>query len=198
MRFLSSMVVLLLAGCGGADGTTLLTPSQDASTATDGSTAADGSTLSDAGPLSDGAPSTTQDGGPGGTTQTLACGGSQCAIPGQSCCVYPTNPSWTYLCVGGSSCPQLDAGGGGGKQGTGLQCSGAANCGQGTLCCVYQDVNKQVVSSCQTSCPPNGAQLCDPNASSSGCAPDAGTCSPANIADWGLPKGYATCGGVGN
>lgn len=198
MRVLSFTVVLLLAGCGGADGTNLIVSGQDAST-TDGSTT-DGSTVTDAtGPLSDGALSTTNDGGPGGTTQTIACGGSQCAIPGQSCCVYQTNPTWTYACVNGSTCPQLD-GGGGGNQGTGLQCSGAANCGQGTLCCVFQDVNKQIVSSCQAKCPANGAQLCDPNVSSSasGCAPDAGTCSPANIADWGLPKGYATCGGVGN
>jgi hypothetical protein len=196
MRFLSSMVVVFLAGCGGADGTTLFTPGQDAST--DGTTS-DGATPvpADAGPLSDGAPSTTNDGGPGGTTQTLACGGSQCAIPGQSCCVYQTNPTWTYLCVGGSACPQLD-GGGGGNPPTGLQCSGAANCGQGTLCCVYQDANQKTASSCMQTCPAKGAQLCDPNASSSGCAADAGTCSPANIGDWGLPKGYATCGGVGN
>lgn len=186
MRLFLSLLVLPLMGCGGADGTTLLAPGQDGSTS-------DGST--DGGALSDGAPSTTNDGGPGGTTQTLVCGASECAIPGQSCCVYQTTSSWTYLCVGGSGCPTLD---GGGVDGTGLQCSGAANCGKGTLCCVHQEPNKQVVSSCQASCPSNGAQLCDPKASSSGCAPDAGTCSPANIGDWGLPKGYATCGGIGN
>lgn len=194
MRFFpSSMVVLVLAGCGGAEPTTLFTPGPDGSTA-DGS-ATDGGAASDAGPLSDGSPSTTNDGGPGGTTQTLTCGASQCAIPAQSCCVYQTQPTWTYMCTNGSTCPQLD---GGGNQGTGLQCSGAANCTQGTLCCVYQDANQNVASSCMQTCPAKGAQLCDPKASSSGCAPDAGVCSPSNIADWGLPKGYATCGGVGN
>ncbi len=187
----SSLGLWLLAGCGGADGT-LVNLDTDASV--DGAAAA-----ADAGPSSDGAASTTNDGGAGGTTQTIACGGSQCGIPAQSCCVYETKPAWTYVCVDGASCPLMDGGGGGGK-GTGLQCSGAANCTQGTVCCVYENPNKQVVSSCETSCPSNGAQLCDPNApaASSGCAPDGGVCSPANISDWGLPKGYATCGGIGN
>lgn len=185
MRILASTVVLFVAGCGGADSTTLFIPP-------DGS--ADGSTTpSDASPFSDGAPSITADGGPGGTPQAIACGGSQCAIPGQSCCVYQTQPTWTYQCVNGTICPQV----GGGTQGTSLKCSGTSNCAQGTLCCVYQDVNKQTVSSCEKACPNGGAQLCDPNAPNSGC-PSNATCSTANIGDWGLPKGYATCGGVGN
>jgi len=140
--------------------------------------------------------SVTADGGPGGNTQTLSCGAGSCSLPAQSCCVYDTTPS-TYACVDGPSCPLLDGGGGGG-QGTALQCSGAANCPQGTVCCVFEQPNKQVASACQQTCANNQAQLCDPTAAVSGCAADAGACSSANVSDWGLPKGYATCGGVGN
>jgi hypothetical protein len=44
----------------------------------------------------------------------------------------------------------------------------------------------------------NSAQLCDPNATNSGCSQAAGACTSTNITDWGLPAGFATCGGVGN
>jgi hypothetical protein len=149
--------------------------------------------------LGDASVSTTSDGGPGGNTQNVACGSNACSIPAQSCCVYETQPTWSYACIDGTSCPVLDAGAGtgGGGQGTALACSGAANCADGTVCCVYENANKQVQSSCMSSCPANGAQLCDPNAPVSGCAASA-ACSTANISDWGLPKGFATCGGIGN
>jgi len=159
--------------------------------------AACGGTSSTANLFGDASVSTTSDGGPGGNTQTVSCGASACTIASQSCCVYETAPTWSYVCVDGTSCPLLDGGGGGG-QGTALACSGAANCGNGTVCCVFEGPNKQVQSSCMAACPTNGAQLCDSNAPVSGCAADAGTCSTTNISDWGLPKGYATCGGIGN
>ena len=169
--FLSLAVSTACAmGCGGASGTI--------------------------GVLGDASVSTTNDGGPGGNTQTLACGSAACSIPAQSCCVYETSPAWSYACIDGTSCPVLDGGGGG--QGTALACSGAANCGSGTVCCVFEGANKQVQSSCMAACPSNGAQLCDPTASASGCGPNAGACSTANVSDWGLPKGFATCGGIGN
>lgn len=156
-----------------------------------------GGTSGTANLLGDASVSTTGDGGPGGNTQTVTCGTNACSIATQSCCVYETQPTWSYVCVDGTSCPIVDGGGGGG-QGTALACSGAANCADGTVCCVFEGPNKQVQSSCMTACPANGAQLCDPSAAVSGCAADAGACSSANISDWGLPKGYATCGGIGN
>ena len=174
MRFSSlrlAVVAASLIACGGTSSTTNL--------------------------FGDASVSTTGDGGPGGSPQIVTCGGNACNIPAQSCCVYETPPAWSYVCVDGTSCPVVDGGAAGG-QGTALACSGAANCGGGTVCCVFEGPNKQVQSSCMTACPSNGAQLCDPNAPVSGCAADGGACSTANISDWGLPKGYATCGGVGN
>ncbi|HSQ61787.1 MAG TPA: hypothetical protein VLM85_01180 [Polyangiaceae bacterium] len=170
-RFFSFILCCGAVACGGASGTTALA----------------------------GGGTTTNDGGPGGNPQVVSCGTSTCSIPAQACCVFETTPAWTYGCVDGTTCPVLAGGpNGAGVQGTALGCSGAANCTGGDVCCVFENANKQVVSACQATCPAGGAQLCDPTAASSGCAADAGACSSANISDWGLPKGYATCGGVGS
>src|SRR5262249_12138151 len=96
------------------------------------------------------------------------------------------------------SCSAADAGctAAGGRDVTGLKCTGAANCPPGTVCCVRQTSNG-ATSECQNACGQNEAQLCDPNATTTGC--EAGVnCSNNNIGDWGLPQNYATCGGRGN
>jgi hypothetical protein len=74
-----------------------------------------------------------------------------------------------------------------------LKCSGAANCASGMVCCI----GPNGASACAASCTRDQAQLCDPNAMMSGCG-DAGACSSMNIGDWGLPRTFATCGGLGN
>ena len=170
-----------MIGCGGASST--LADGVDGG----GTSGGNGAVVS-----SGGSPS---DAGPGGTAQSLPCGSTSCAIPDESCCVYDIP---AFLCVIGPVCPVLDAGGGGRGTGTGLTCSGAANCSAGTLCCVFENASKQVVSTCMTACPSGGAQLCDPNAASSGCAPGAGACSSKNVTDWDIPSTYATCGGIGS
>ena len=146
------------------------------------------------------------DAGPGGNANTLPCGNAACAIPGQACCVFQNAtppPDFSYACYnGGCPSPSADAGadaqgGGGGGGVTALSCSGAANCPPNTVCCVTE-IPPIVRSDCRAACGPSQAQLCDPRAAISGCAPDAGACSSANVTDWGLPNTYATCGGVGN
>jgi len=132
------------------------------------------------------------DGGSGGNAQSIACGTTTCEIPRDSCCVYDTMPP-SYQCVTGAACPSMNGGG----AGVSLQCSGAANCAAGTVCCVSRS-STGVAATCKVVCTGSEAQLCDPNAASSGCSANAGACSTNNIGDWGLPKGYATCGGVGN
>jgi hypothetical protein len=148
---------------------------------------------------------TTDAGGPGGNANVLACGSTACAIPSQVCCVDRVGGGTaSYQCVTGATCPVVDAGAGNnGDPPTALQCAGAANCGGGTVCCV-QRTGGVTSSSCKASCGgQNAAQLCDPKAAaaSSGCPADAGTlsqCLTRDIADWGLPATFATCGGVGN
>ena len=146
---------------------------------------------------------------PGGNTTTLACGTEMCSIPAQSCCIDQSGRGAT--CVTGTDCAGATPEDGGGAQGEGdaqgaggdqvggnegesaaLKCSGAANCGAGTICCVDQNGS----SACAVSCKRDEAQLCDPAAGSSGCG-DAGACSSMNIRDWGLPRTFGTCGGVG-
>lgn len=131
------------------------------------------------------------DGSTGGDPQLLACGSVSCSVPAQSCCV--SDPP-SYACISGPSCPVNDAG----VSATALRCSGAANCAPNTVCCVYETPTKQVASDCKPACGGGEAQLCNPTAANSGCAPDAGACSSANVSDWGLPSTYATCGGVGS
>jgi hypothetical protein len=64
------------------------------------------------------------------------------------------------------------------------------------VCCVQQ-VNNGATSECKATCGNNSAQLCDKNATVTGCAA-ADMCSSRNINDWNLPATYATCGGKGN
>lgn len=188
----SALAALVVLGCGGSAGSGLLV----ADVADGGADAASGG--SGAGGSATGAGSSGSTipggnvGGPGGDTQSLACGSVSCAIPAESCCVSETNG---FACIGGTTCPAPDAGGGGSS--TALRCSGAANCPAGTACCVYE-TNGVVAADCKPSCGKSEAQLCDPTAATSGCAPGSGACSSKNISDWGLPHGYATCGGVGN
>jgi hypothetical protein len=190
----------LLTHCGGS--------TVDDSSAADAAAGSDGATAAaDAGPdgtiVSSGG--TTADGGPGGSTTSISCGSTSCAIPSQSCCVERTGGGGgggggsgaTYVCVSGSGCPVVDAGAGNnGDPPVALQCSGAANCGPGTVCCVSQTSNT-TLSSCQASCGKDSAQLCDPQAATSGCTAGV-ACSSNDIGDWGLPRTFATCGGVGN
>lgn len=123
--------------------------------------------------------------------RAVRCGTSSCQAPAQSCCVY--DPP-RYACVDGPSCPADDAG----NAATALRCSATADCAPGTVCCLYETPSRDLASDCRPGCSAREAQLCDPAAATSGCAPDAGACSSANVSDWGLPPTYATCGGVGN
>lgn len=174
----------------------------DSDSGTDGAVADGGDAQDDA--LADGAfvadGGSASDAGPGGNTSTLPCGSAQCGIPAQTCCVFSNPnppPDFFYGCYNGA-CP-VDAGFDAGTGDiTSLKCSGAANCPVGSVCCVYETANKRVASDCFASCGGGQAQLCDPSAVDSGCSPDAGACSSANVTDWGLPNTYATCGGVGN
>jgi hypothetical protein len=189
-------------GCGGSAGNAdLVAPAEDA-----GADAASNDGASGGGDASSGgdgaAPAprggdggvNPPDAGPGGSVDQIACGATSCAIPAQTCCVTRTNGGAAYGCVSGTSC--APSGGGGGGAGTALKCSASANCPAGRVCCVRQ-VNNGAASDCQTVCGNKEAQLCDPAAAATGCAPGA-SCSSKNIGDWGLPATYATCGGVGN
>jgi hypothetical protein len=92
--------------------------------------------------------------------------------------------------------PKAQGCGGGGGDTASLTCSGQANCVVGTVCCVHETSNG-TASECKAKCADNEAQLCDPNAATTGCA--AGVkCSNKDIHDWNLPATFATCGGVGN
>lgn len=140
------------------------------------------------------------DAGPGGDTTKLTCGATTCALPAQQCCVadLPGQNNIGYGCAAASDagCPRPDGGGGGGGDVTSLKCSGAANCPANTKCCV-RSTNGGASSECKADCGNNEAQLCDPNATTTGC-PQQDPCSNDNIGDWGLPNTYATCGGQGN
>lgn len=178
-------VVVLGVGCGGSTATTGLDP-------TDGG-------LADGAVLDGGSP---PEAGPGGTTAGIPCGSVSCPTTGAICCAYATTGSatgYSYLCVGGATCPVGDAGGGGAQTPTVLSCTGAANCAAGTRCCVHHNQDNQgsqsSTSTCKPICSAGEAQLCDPLASASGCAADA-TCSSKNIDKWEFPSTFATCGGV--
>lgn len=190
-------------GCGGSDASGVFTAATDA--AADGTTAGDGASSSgeggvspDAGWVRDGGAG--GEAGPGGNTAQLPCGSTSCNIPGETCCVVRPRsrpPSFTYACAAGSTCPVPADGG----SATELACSSAANCAPGSVCCVRDD-GQRVWSECAAACTGGAggvasAQLCDPTAPQVGCAANA-PCSSANIADWGLPQGFGTCGGRGN
>ena len=198
----------MLGGCGDTSSPGLIS-GYDASTGSDASGGGDAS-ASDASPTDGGSDSgsivlggdggSPGDAGPGGNTSAIPCGATSCSIPSEQCCVYTNQnppPDFSYACSSGGVCPGLDAGPG--DQPSALKCSSAANCPSGTVCCVSQSGGNAVASDCQASCGGNSAQLCDPGVSSaaSGCG-DAGACSSSNIGDWGLPRTFGTCGGVGN
>jgi hypothetical protein len=203
LALLASSAVTLC--CGGAASTGLDAPA-------DGGAGADALATGDGGPR--GAPGTVvanggtgaggAAGAPGGSTSALSCGTASCVIPGESCCLTETGGAFSFSCVVGSSCPAAagDAGPGGNGNGQNgntatLQCTSAANCAAGTVCCVSAPNNGTTSSECKTSCTGDVAQLCDPNAATTGCAA-AQPCSSRNIGDWGLPQTFATCGGKGN
>jgi hypothetical protein len=145
------------------------------------------------------------DAGPGGDTTKIACGATTCPIPSETCCISPVAGPGdrAYSCAvtaADAGCPQPDGGrfGGGGGDVISLKCTDSANCAAGTVCCVRQSRNG-AASECQPSCNMNNeAQLCDKSApdGGSGC-PQQEPCSSRNIGDWGLPNGFATCGGRG-
>ena len=201
MRRLNSACSVLLAisiGCGGstsADVNATEAGADGAMAATDSSPLSDSATQ-DAPITSGGDGGSSPEAGPGGTTSSVVCGSTTCAIPSDTCCVLQPAappPDFTYACGGGAACPP----GVGGNGTTSLKCSSAANCPSNTVCCAHP-VGNDVTSACQATCTGTDAQLCDPRAPSSGCTGDAGACSSTNIADWGLPAAFGTCGGKKN
>lgn len=167
------------------------------------SSSSSGGTNPDAGP-----PALTQDGGggddagPGGSTSAIACGSASCPLPNEHCCTYNNDqppPLYAFSCASGTGCPTVantsDA--------VALSCASAANCTADTVCCLSNDNTPTNVARCMPAadCKDDGtrvirAQLCDRNATVTGCPP-AEPCSTNNIVSWNLPPGYATCGGKG-
>ena len=191
-----SLGVALFVGCGGASASTI-----------DGS-GGDGGGGSNGGVSTSGGVNPA-DAGPGGTTTSLSCGNTTCAIPAEVCCITPTSAGTAYGCETGT-CALPDAGrGNGGDDGGGqngnqggdvnlvtLSCSAQANCPTGTVCCATMSDAKGTVTACQmgASCSKDGIQLCDPAAptASNGCA--AGQqCVSDNIRDLGLPTTFGRC-----
>lgn len=117
----------------------------------------------------------------------LACGGSSCHA-GEACCVYAGSGTPQYQCA--TSCPQPQNG----ATLSTLTCASSADCA-GLDCCLERTSGVNV-SQCAAQCTSGQAQLCDPTAQDAGC-PSTAPCSNGNISDWGLPNGFATCGGQG-
>jgi hypothetical protein len=120
----------------------------------------------------------------------LGCGSSTCQSF-EACCVYDlSGASPQYECHATCPAPQ------GGAQLSVLACTSTADC-PGGVCCIHR-TNGQSVSACETQCNAanNEAQLCDPQATSSGCPSDL-QCSTSSASDWGLPSTFGTCGGQG-
>jgi hypothetical protein len=170
---------------------------------TDGSSTLDGTTTTDA-PVVNTDPDggTTTEAGPGGTTTSITCGATSCAIPGSVCCVYDNNgaPTFTFTCVTATDggCPQVN---GTNDHPPALSCTSFANCNPGDVCCVTLNNNDDVSSTCVPAAQcENGdtAVLCDPSAPDGGGCPPADPCDNNNINDWNLPRGFGTCGGKGN
>jgi hypothetical protein len=212
--------IATFAACGGSDSSTIGGPGTGDAGAGEGSAATDGSSSVDGGGttgMDSGGIGTNEGGGgnqdggpgPGGNVTTLPCGTMSCNIPVQVCCVNQGGGGApdTYSCATGScTAGGVDGGADGGNQQggdvTALGCTGQANCAPGSICCITQSQQGVTSSSCVvgTTCGQNSAQLCDPNASTTGC-PATGNrsmCSSNNIGDWGLSPPFATCGGVGN
>lgn len=126
----------------------------------------------------------------GDAGSSVTCGAASC-LSGESCCIYTDGGGGAqYQC--GATCAQS----GGGAQLSTLGCTSSADC-VGQACCIRRS-NGGNVSVCEAQCSAaNGeVQLCDPNAADAGCPPSQ-PCSTDNLGDWGLPSGFATCGGRG-
>jgi hypothetical protein len=139
--------------------------------------------------------STVVDSGPGGDGAVLTCGSAECHLPVETCCVYDEPQNQFFVaCSNGAQCPTLDAG-----LAVALSCESQANCnGANAICCISSTSDGgKIAAHCTASCQggQSNAILCDPTTADAGCAADAG-CSTANIGSWGLPAGFATCGGV--
>ncbi len=169
---------VLVAACGGADSTPLFSPG-----------GGDGGT--DGGNNGGGDGGNPGDGGnvvPEGGAATLACGPTlSCNLQAEQCCVE---------LVGGGGPPKFTCAATCPPAATALKCRSAADCGN-DVCCASD--TQPVTSQCKAQCLPKEAELCDPRANAppkaSYCG-DAGACSNKNIADWGLPQGFGTCGGI--
>ena len=192
MRMQHVLVLLFgfvtVGACGGSSDTSLLDSTDGGS---DGSSGSSGATGGDGGVNPSNA-------GPGGSATAQSCGSTSCAIPAEVCCISNNGGTRSFGCSPASTgCATNGGGGGGGDNATSaLACSAAANCAAGTVCCVQRS-QAGATSACKASCADGEAQLCDPSAAVSGCAPGT-TCSSNNIGEWGLPRTYATCGGKGN
>lgn len=144
---------------------------------------------------------TSAEAGPGGDTGGMTCGAVRCPTSGAICCAYPSQrgDAFSYLCVGGATCPVADAGRGDPQTPTVLGCTTTSNCAIGTVCCIHTNEQNEgaqsSTSACRPTCTDKEAQLCDPAAATTGCAASA-PCSSENIASWELPPTFATCGGV--
>jgi hypothetical protein len=170
---------------GGKDGSS----GDGSSGGNDGSSAGDGAVRGPDG-------SVVADGGrggdaSGGTTSTLPCGATTCNIPSETCCIDQGN----YSCVVGG-CPSGDR--------AALQCNSSENCAAGSVCCLTAPGGGNSVSSACEAAGDGGAacaggnstQLCDKNASPTGC-PDSGPnsqCDNGNMDTWGLSRAFAHCG----
>jgi len=134
------------------------------------------------------------DGAPGASTGSLACGTAKCSLSTDVCCVYPARqppPDFTYTC-GNSCAPDPNAGG----NPVTLGCTGASACATGQVCCIWS-TGSAIAAACKAACIGNDAQLCDPSAAQPGCG-GGQACSAVAIADWKLPPSFGTCGGKGN
>jgi hypothetical protein len=139
---------------------------------------------------------TSNDGGPGGNLQLLACGTTACASPAEACCVTNDEKTKTFgfSCTSGASCKAA-------SNTVTLECTGPSNCPASEVCCIGDDGSGNRTAACRPTCTSGGgvdrATLCDPAALTVGCPTDA-PCSANSIEDWNLPNGFGTCGGKGN
>ena len=137
------------------------------------------------------------EGGPGGDTARMTCGMTSCDLSSERCCIYPATlppPEFFFRCVAGLRCPTHDDT----YPATELTCASRANCSPGLACCIIDYGLGLHGSECRSDCAGNEIeQLCEVAAPDSGCPPTL-PCSQTNIRDWGLPSGYATCGGHGS
>jgi hypothetical protein len=156
---------------------------------------------------------------PTGDAAALGCGSTNCSTQNQTCCVYPIlnpPPALVAGCSNGASCPPLavDAGYEAGAAAE-LHCEVQANCTGITVCCLQAPATGVVNAHCKSAgacvatvldAGADGGEagavglptalLCDPALGGDAGCGEAGACSSNNIASWGLPSGFGTCGGV--